>query len=49
MKKQIKLMLEMESDDEFDLHDNWIKEDLEREITCCCNHYDIVGFETKEV
>lgn len=49
MKKLIKLILEMESDDETCSRDSWIRRDLEQEISCCSNYYELVSFETKEV
>lgn len=49
MKKQVTLVLEVESDDEYMLRDDVIERDLQREINCACNSYEIVGFKTEVV
>ena len=47
MKKRVTLVLEVESEDEFAMADDFIKRDLETEINCACNSYDIISIETK--
>ena len=49
MKKQVTLVLEVESDDEYMLRDDVIESDLHREINCACNSYDVVSFKTEVV
>lgn len=52
MKKEITVKLEYEFDEQdFDgtKTDEFIKQDLETEINCCCNSYDIVGIDIKDV
>lgn len=49
MKKQVTLVLEVESDDEYMLRDDVIERDLQREINCACNSYEIVDFKTEVV
>lgn len=43
MKKTITIALEVESDDEYMMSDEFIKTDLEREINCASNFYDVVS------
>lgn len=49
MKKQVTLVLEVESDDEYMLRDDVIENDLQREINCACNSYDVVSFKAEVV
>ena len=49
MKKQVTLVLEVESDDEYMLRDDVIERDLQWEINCACNSYDMVDFKTEIV
>ena len=49
MKKQVTLVLEVESDDEYMLRDDVIESDLQREINCACNSYDVVSFKAEVV
>lgn len=49
MKKRVTLVLEVETDDEYMLRDDVIGRDLEREINCACNSYNIVDFKTEVV
>lgn len=49
MKKQVTLVLEVESDDEYMLRDEVIESDLQREINCACNSYEMVSFKTEVV
>ena len=44
MKKKVILTLEVESDDMTVLSDDFIRNDLEREINCCSNTYEITDF-----
>ena len=43
MKKTITIVLEAESDDEIMMSDEFIKTDLEQEISCASNDYTIVS------
>lgn len=49
MKKRITVVLEVESEDDHMMDDEFIKDDLESEINCCSNYYDIVSFESEEL
>ena len=49
MKKRVTLVLEVESDDDYMLRDDVIGRDLQREINCACNSYDIVDFKTEVI
>ena len=46
IKKRIILTLEVENEDG-QMSDDYIKNDLEVEINCASNSYDIIGFETE--
>lgn len=43
MKKKITITLEVESDDEFMMSNEFIENDLKTEINCASNSYDIVS------
>lgn len=49
MKKRVILILEVESDDEANMKDEFIRLDLESEINCCSNFYEISTFGTLEI
>ena len=49
MKKRITVILEVDTDDEHMSTDDFIKRDLEQEINCASNYYEIISIETKEV
>lgn len=49
MKKRVILILEVESDDELNMKDEFIRLDLENEINCCSNFYEISTFGTLEI
>lgn len=49
MKKLVKLILEVESDNKNAIKDNVIIDDLKSEISCCSNWYEFISFEIKEV
>jgi hypothetical protein len=49
MKKQVTLVLEVESDDEYMLRDDAIERDLQSEINCACNSYEVVSFKAEVV
>ena len=49
MKKRITLVLEVESDDEFNLTDEFIRNDLETEINCASNSYDFITMTFDEI
>lgn len=46
-KKRVTLVLEVESEDEHDMTDEFIEKDLRAEINCASNYYKVVGFFTK--
>lgn len=48
-RRQITVVLECESNEEYNLNEDYIKEDLEREINCCSNSYDIKSITIKEI
>lgn len=47
MKKRIIIVLETESEDYDMMTDDFIKDDLEMEINCTTNMYEIISFETE--
>lgn len=47
IKKRVTLVLEVESEDEHDMTDDYIEKDLRSEINCASNYYEVVGFFTK--
>lgn len=49
MKKQVTVILEVESDDTYYTNDQFIKHDLEQEIHCATNWYEIISIETKVI
>ena len=49
MKKRITVILEINTNDEVMASDDFIKKDLEQEINCASNYYEIISIETKEV
>lgn len=49
MKKYITIILEVDTDDKTMITDDFIKNDLEQEINCASNSYDIISIETKEL
>lgn len=49
MKKQITVVLEVESDDEFMMTNDFIKKDLESEIACATNSYDVISITQEEI
>lgn len=49
MKKRVTIVMEVESDDEINMSDNFIRSDLEQEINCASNYYDIIDFKTEIV
>lgn len=49
MKKRVTVVLEVESDDELDMGDAFIKNDLEREINCASNCYEVISIETEVI
>lgn len=48
MKKQITIVLEVESDDEFMMNDEFIKTDLMAEINCTSNSYDLISIDIEK-
>lgn len=49
MKKRVTVVLAVESDDEFNMDDKFIKNDLEQEINCTSNYYEIISIETEVI
>jgi len=49
MKKRITIVLEVETEDPVMMTDDFIKNDLECEINCASNAYEIITIETTEV
>lgn len=49
MKKRIIVTLEIDTDDEYMLSDNFIKKDLEQELNCASNYYEIISIETGDI
>ena len=49
MKKRVTVVLEVESDDEFNLTDEFIRNDLETEINCASNSYDFISMTFEEI
>lgn len=49
MKKRVTVVLEVESDDEINMDDKFIKNDLEQEINCASNFYEMVSIETEVI
>jgi len=49
MKKRVTVVLEVESDDEFNMDDKFIKNDLEQEINCASNWYEIIDIKTEVI
>lgn len=48
MKKKITVILEIESDDEFMINDEFIKNDLMAEINCASNSYDLISIDIEK-
>ena len=49
MKKRLTLVLEVESDNEYMLRNDVIERDLQSEINCACNSYEMVSFKTEVI
>lgn len=49
MKKKVTIVLEVENDDDTMMADAFIKNDLEIEINCASNYYEITSIETQIV
>ena len=47
MKKRIHVILEVESNDELIMSDDFIRHDLTAEIRCAANDYSIIRIETE--
>ena len=48
MKKQITIVLEVESDDEFKMNDEFIKSDIMSEINIASNTYDFISIDIEK-
>jgi len=48
-KKEITVVMECESYDELNLREDFIKNDLEQEINCCSNFYEIKSITFKDI
>lgn len=49
MKKKVTVVLEVESDDDFMLSDDYIHDELETEINCASNSYDIISIQVSDL
>lgn len=49
MKKRVTLILEVESEDEINMDDKFIRQDLEQEISCASNRYEVISFRTQKL
>ena len=47
MKKRVTVILEVESDDDINMSDKFIKNDLEQEIGCASNSYEVISIKTE--
>lgn len=47
MKKRVTVILEVESDDDVYISDEFIRGDLETEINCTTNYYDVISIQTE--
>lgn len=48
MKKRVTIVLEVESEDEINMDDKFIRQDLEQEISCASNRYEVISFRTQK-
>lgn len=48
MKKRVTIVLEVESEDEINMDDRFIRQDLEQEISCASNSYEVISFRTQK-
>lgn len=49
MKKRVTVNLEVESDNELNMNDKFIKHDLEQEINCASNLYEVISIKTEVI
>lgn len=49
MKKKIIVTLEVDSEDEFMLTDDFIRNDIETEINCASNYYNVISINVSDV
>jgi hypothetical protein len=49
MKKQITMILEVDSDDETMISDKFIQNDIMAEIGCASNTYELVSFKSETI
>ena len=49
MKKRVIVILEVESEDDMNISDEFIKNDLEQEISCASNYYETISIQTTEI
>ena len=49
MKKQVTVVMIVESEDEINMSDCFIRQDLEQEIACASNYYEIVDIKTEVI
>lgn len=47
MKKQVTVVMIVESEDEINMDDRFIRQDLEQEIACASNYYEVVSIKTE--
>lgn len=49
MKKRVIVILEVETDDDINISDKFIRSDLEQEIHCASNYYDVISIQTEDL
>ena len=49
MKKRVTVVLEVESDDEINMENKFIKHDLEQELNGTSNWYEVISIETEVI
>ena len=47
MEKQVTIVMVVESEDEINMSDWFIRQDLEQEIACASNYYEVIDFKTE--
>lgn len=47
IKRRVTVILEVETDDDINASDEFIRSDLEQEIRCASNYYDIISIQSE--
>ena len=47
MKKQVTVVMVVESEDEINMSDGFIRQDLKQEINCASNYYEVLDIKTE--